>query len=170
MQPCAQLVRVFLAFGRILLQQVLDVDGQQNTVDGPARAALAQQRQEVVPGLGIDRAVRLLRGVASGGIDQHRFAGKPPVAIARAANTLYRAAGLALGQQKLQTGVLQGGGFSGAGCTDKNIPRQLVQGAGSSGPAFSPSGALELVDGFAKALVQHLALAVNRIRTAGNAL
>ena len=50
LQAQAQLRRVLLAVGRRLLQQVLDVDGQQHAVDRTTRPGLLQQAEKLLPG------------------------------------------------------------------------------------------------------------------------
>ena len=128
LQARAQLRRVFLALGRVLLQQVLDVDGQQHAVDRPARPRLAQQREEAVPRAPASAvAVGLLRRVAAGGVDQHRLVGEPPVAVARAADAAHAAGAHLLGQREGEPGVEQRRRLARAGRADEDVPGQLVQ-------------------------------------------
>ena len=103
---------MLLAFGAALLQQVLHVDGEQHAVDGLARARFFQERQELIPGAGVNVAVGLLRRVAACGVYQHRILREPPFAIARAAHTLHRSLAATVLQQKLQPGMHQRCGFS----------------------------------------------------------
>ncbi len=128
LHPRAQLGGVLLALDRRLLQQVLDVDGEQHAVDRPARPRLAQQGEEAVPGAGVDRRVRFLRGVAAGGVDQHRLVGEPPVAVARAADAAHAGAAHLLGQREVQAGVDQRRGLARAGRADEDVPGQLDRG------------------------------------------
>ena len=47
--------------------------------------------RETQPGLAIGRHIGVLRGVASGCVDQHRVFGEPPVAVAGAAGACHGA-------------------------------------------------------------------------------
>ena len=53
---------------------------------GRARPILLQQAQETRPGGLVDLLVAFLRRVAARGVEEHRFVGEPPVAVARAAD------------------------------------------------------------------------------------
>ena len=66
------------------VENVGDADRDDHAVDRLARAVLAQHVEKGEPAAAIGLGVRILRRVAAGGVDQHRFVGEPPVAIARA--------------------------------------------------------------------------------------
>ena len=169
-QPGAKLGGMFGALGCTLLQQVLDVDGQQHAIDGLARPGFFQQRQEVVPGTGVHVAVALLRGVAAGGVHQHRILGEPPIAVAGTAHALHRALGPLgrIAQQELQAGVHQRGGFARARRADEDVPGQLIQMLATAQPRARAAG-LEPLHRVVEALRQHLGFFVTGRRSAAQA-
>ena len=71
-------------------ENVLDADRHEHAVDRLTRAVGAQHVEEGEPALAIDFRVRILRRITPRRVDQHRFVGEPPVAIARAADALHR--------------------------------------------------------------------------------
>jgi len=116
-------------FGRGV-HQVRNREGKDHAVDRLLGAVALQQRQERGPAFAIRHRVAVLRGVAAGGVDQHRLLGKPPVAIARAAKA--RKAPLPLRlllvrQRELDPGVHQRGGLARAGGADDHIPGKVVK-------------------------------------------
>ena len=66
-------------------------------IDRLARSVALQQRDKGLPLAGIAHALALLQGVTSCGIQQHGAIGKPPVAVARAANAAHGAFAEAIG-------------------------------------------------------------------------
>ncbi len=127
LQARAQLRGVLLPLVHALLQQVLNVDGQDHAIQRATWAGLLQQGQKAIPGGGVNLAVGFLRGVAAGGVDQHGLVGEPPIAIARAAHALHRGLAQLLGQREVQARVHQGRGFARARRADEDVPRQLVE-------------------------------------------
>ena len=168
-QARAQLACVLLALGRALLQQILDVDGEQHAVDRLARSRALEQGEEVVPGAGIDILVAFLCGVAARGVDQHRIGGEPPLAIARAAHAVHRGLAAAFGEQKLQPGIHQRRGLARAGRTDEDVPGQLVELLAAAEPR-APLRSLQALHGVVETLRQHLRLLVAGRRPARQAL
>ena len=65
--------------------------------------------------------------VAAGRVEEHRFVGEPPVAVARAADAAQRALADALLERELQAGVDERRGLAGAGRADDDVPRQVVE-------------------------------------------
>ena len=114
-------------FGVGLGQQVAQAHGEQHAVEGLARAVLAQQGEEALPGLAVGGGVGILGGVAAGGVDQHGFVGKPPVAVAGAADALDLVGAELLGEGEAQAGVDQRGGLARARGADEDVPGQLVE-------------------------------------------
>ena len=53
---------------------------------GLARSVRFEKIEESEPALAVALRVEVLRRVAAGGVDQDRFLGEPPVAVARAAD------------------------------------------------------------------------------------
>ena len=172
LQPRAQLQRVFLAVGRALLQQVLDVDRQQHAIQRPPWARFAQQRQKFEPGRAVGCFVGLLQRVAAGGVDQHRLFGEPPVAVARTADALDRRLAHLAGQREGQSGVHQRRGLAGAGRADEHIPRQFVEellAAQEGLLARLPGAGFQHLQCFAETLLEHLRFAVGRLLAARQA-
>ena len=156
------------AVGRALLQQVLDVEGQDHAVQRAQRPGTAQHLQKVGPARSVHSRVRLLQRIAACGVDEYRFFAEPPVAVARAAHTLDRGLPHLAGQRKGQPRIEQGGGLARAGRADKQVPGKLVQVL----PRFEPAALAGLaravvqhLQGFGKALVQQRRLTVGRTRT-----
>ena len=87
----------------------------------------AQQIEEGVPACTIDRCIRILGGVAAGGIDQHGILGEPPVAEPRAADAGHRALSHLGSQRKFQPAVQQRRRLAGARRPDDGVPRLLVE-------------------------------------------
>ena len=116
-----------LAFRGRLDHQIRQRDGDQNAVDGAARAVFFQQTEKALPRRRIRLTVTVLGGVAPGGIHQHRFVGKPPVTVTRTTDAAHRVASEAFRQGKIQTGVEQGGCLAGTRGTDDDVPRQFVK-------------------------------------------
>ena len=65
-----------------LLHEVGETHCHQHPVDRPSRTVLLQQPEETLPGGAVHLLVAVLRGIASGGVDQDRLVGEPPVAVA----------------------------------------------------------------------------------------
>src|SRR6185312_16201591 len=85
--------------------EIVEADGDERAVDRLARPRALQQLQEAGPGSGIDGLMAVLGRVAAGGVDQHRFVGKPPVAIARAADAADGILAEFVGQREAQAGI-----------------------------------------------------------------
>ena len=89
----------------LLLRQVEnvgDADRDDHAVDRLPGTVAAQHVEKGEPTTAIGLGVRILRGVAARGVDQHRFVGEPPVAIARAPDALHRCGGVVPGKRKLE--------------------------------------------------------------------
>ena len=135
----------------VALQDVLEADGHDDPVHRLARAVLLEHVEKRHPALAVGLGVAVMRGVASGGVDQHRLLGEPPVAVAGAAAARHRAAGL--GQRKLDARIQKRRCLARAGRADDDIPWQFVEiGRGSGGATQNRQGLLQL-------LAQHLAVA-----------
>ena len=120
----APVVGAFL--GR-LGEQIRDAKGDDGTVQGLARPEALEQFQESAPCGAIHGLVAGLGGVAAGGVEQHRFIGEPPIAVAGAAHAANGTLAQLVGERKTQTGVDEGGGLAGAGCADEQVPGELVE-------------------------------------------
>src|SRR5262249_18871167 len=108
-------------------EKVGNADRDDRSVQRAPRTIFLQQVQETQPGRRIGLLLALLSGVTAGGIEQHRFVRKPPIAVAGSADALYGVSLLAVAERKMQPGVDQGGGFSGTRPADKRIPWQLIE-------------------------------------------
>src|SRR5262249_33938642 len=121
-------------------------DREDHAVQRPADTVVAQQREELAPAFAVGGLIGVLRGVAAGGVEEHRFFGEPPVAVAGAADAGTRAPAGPLFERESQTGVHQRGRFSRTGRADEDVPRQVVE---------APAAALlQRRDGFLEALAQ----------------
>ena len=109
------------------LRDVGQRDGDDHPVQRLARPGPLQQIEECFPAGAVHRGVRILRGVAAGGVDQHRVVGEPPVAQPRAADARDRVLPHLLGQREMQPGVQQRSRLAGAGRADDDVPRLLIQ-------------------------------------------
>src|SRR5262249_25443456 len=78
--------RMRLALCLLHRGEIVETDRDECTIDRLARTRDFQQFQEARPGRSVDGLMAVLRRVAASGVDQHRFVGKPPVAVARAAD------------------------------------------------------------------------------------
>ena len=96
----------------------------------------------------------VLGGVAAGGVDQHRFVGEPPIAVAGAADAAEGVFAVTVSQGEVQAGVHQCGGFAGTGWADDDVPGQLVQRDAAIGTV--EFGFLEDRHAIGKALAQGL--------------
>ena len=83
---------------------------------------LAQRCQKPRPGARVAARIAVLAGIAAGGIDQHGFVGKPPVAIPGAANA-FDGIGIA---DKVKPGFLDDRRLAGTGRPDDGIPGQII--------------------------------------------
>src|SRR5665213_189006 len=108
-------------------QNIFDADRDQNAVDRLPRPAFLQEVEKGKPALFVGLGVGVLRGIAAGGVDQHRLLGEPPVAIARSADPRNRRRRRAPRQRKLQSGIDQRRGLAGPGRTDNDVPGQIVE-------------------------------------------
>ena len=128
--------------------------------------------RESRPRPGVDLAVRLLRRVAAGGVDEHRLVGEPPVAVARAADAAHAAAAHLLGEREREAGVEQRGRLARARRADEDVPGQLVEegAAVEHRPLACRRRRLQHADGLREALVQRRQLAVRRARPLGHAV
>ena len=122
----AQLTRMRDPALRAGIQQVAHAERQQHPVDRPSRPVARQQPEEAEPRGAVGLAVALVRGVAPGGVDQHRVGGEPPVAVARAADAAdHRLADLGR-ERELESGIDQRRRLAGAGRPDDDVPGQLI--------------------------------------------
>ena len=140
--PAADRRGVRLAFGGRRECQIAQRERDQQAVQRLARPGLLQQIEKGVPAGAIDRGVRILRGVAAGGVDQHGVLGEPPVAQPCAADAGDRALPHLLRQRETQAGVQQCRRLAGAGRTDDRVPRLLVQIAAAAAATSSAGQAL----------------------------
>ncbi len=126
-QAAADRLHMRVALGIVEQQQVRHAHRHQHAVERAAWAIASQQAQEIAPRPGIHRLIRILRGVAPGGVQEHRFVGEPPFAIAGAADAAQRRIAHARSQRKLQARMLQQGALARTGRADQRIPRQRIQ-------------------------------------------
>ncbi len=122
-QPFAYLAAVFAQAG-LVFGQFLQRNGQDHPVQRPPATMLFQHVKKTQPFGGVNIGFALLLNITSGGIDQNGVFGKEPVAISGAADPLQIIRQI---NREMQTGLAQGGGFSGAGRTDDHIPRHFTQ-------------------------------------------
>src|SRR5205814_874216 len=94
--------------------------------------------------------VVLLGRVSTGGVEQDRFVGEPPVAVARAADAA-NAAAARIEEGKLEPGVLERGGLPGAGGPDDDVPGERIERAR---PADADLRGLDRSDPFLDLLLQ----------------
>ena len=113
--------------GVVLLHQIRGGQRDDDPVQRPARAILAQQAQEAVPGGLIGLRIAILGRIAAGGIDQHSLVGEPPVAVTRAADAANRILAQRVAQRKAQAGMLQRCRLASARRADEHVPRQLIE-------------------------------------------
>ena len=148
-------------FGRIA-QQIGHADGHDDTVNRLAGAIAFQQIDKTVPLCGIAHALALLQRITPRGINQHCAVGKPPVAVAGAADATNRLFTQRIGQREIEARIEQRGGFTGTGRTHNQIPGQLVEVIGIKAreqiAAVTPAklGAFQLHRRFAEALIKPL--------------
>ena len=114
----------FGAFGH----HVLDREGQDHPVDRLVRPGLFQQVQKRVPAGLVSCQIAVLGGVTPGGVDQDRVLGEPEIHVPGAAKARD---GLLLRQRKLHPRIGDGGGLTGTGRPDDDIPRQIIERAGT---------------------------------------
>ena len=126
-QPAARRFDLDLAAAVALEQQILCADREDDAIDRTTAPVLAQQREKLTPGRTVGRRIRILGGIAPGRVEEHRFVGEPPVAIAGAANALQRALAHPLLQWKLQPRIEERRRLARAGGTDEHVPGQVVQ-------------------------------------------
>ncbi len=164
-QPLTQCDRLVTLRFRRLRQQIGHAEHDNHAIDGLAAAIFAQQVEKVMPLAGVALLLALLGSIAAGGIQQHRFVGEPPVAVARAADAAQRRFAELVRQRELQPGVDQRGGFTGTRGANDHVPLQLVEVLMAE--ALRPerralaAGALEVrffqhVGGFGETARQHL--------------
>ena len=72
-------------------------------------------------------ALRILRRVASGGVDQHGLVGEPPVAGACSANAGHRLGVTRTGKRKIQARIDQRRRLACAGRADDDVPGDLIE-------------------------------------------
>ncbi len=126
-------VGVGVALGLAHGDEVVDAHREDDAVDRLARAAFAQEIEEGEPGAAVEVVVAvvlgagILRGVAAGGVDQHRVLGEPPVAVAGSADSLDHRLGAARHQRELQAGVDECGRLPRAGRADDDVPGERIE-------------------------------------------
>ncbi len=108
-------------------KQIARAQGQQHAVDRPPRPMAQQQVEKAEPGRAVGRVIAVVRAVAAGGVEQHRLAGEPPVAVARAAHALHHRGTEGAREREVEPGVDQGGGLAGARRADQDVPGQLIE-------------------------------------------
>src|SRR5262245_27479452 len=86
-------------------KDILDADRYQHAVNRLARSALFKQVEKGKPTFLVAFDVGVLRCVAPGGVDQDGFFRKPPVTIARSADTRDGSWCGTACQRKLQPGI-----------------------------------------------------------------
>jgi hypothetical protein len=126
-EPVARRFDVRLAGGCTLDDQILCVDREDHAVQRPARPMLVQEREALAPPDAVGRRVGVLCRISSSSIEEDRFVGEPPVAVARAADAAQRAFADTLLERKLQAGIEQRRGLARAWRADDHVPRQVVE-------------------------------------------
>ena len=126
-QPRADGVGMRLHLHRLQAQDVLDADADQHAVDRLPGPVALEHLEEREPALTVGLGVGILRRVAAGGVDQHRFLGEQPVAIARAADALDLGGLGALGEREVQAGIDQRRRLTRARRADHDVPGQIVE-------------------------------------------
>src|SRR5690625_8008955 len=81
-----------------------------------------QKIKKTFPSRAVHNSMAILSGIAAGGIHQNRIVGKPPIAVARAANTLQGRFAKLVRQRKFQSGIDQRGGFTRSGWANDDVP------------------------------------------------
>ena len=127
MQPAPHSSGVTGLCGFILHRQIRQADRDNRSIDGLAFAVFLEQPQKAEPCGIVCLSITFLRGIAPGGIDQHRIIRKPPIAIARAAHTGGRLRLAILCQWELQTAVHNRRGLARTGRANNDVPRQLIK-------------------------------------------
>src|SRR6185312_5798040 len=130
---------------------VRDADRHQRAVDRLARAEFLEQAKEALPARLVGRRVAVLSRVAAGGIEQDGLVGEPPVAIARAADTLHRVLDVFSRQREVEPGILQRRRLARAGRPDQHVPGQLIE---VTALALAAGALLEERERFLEALAQ----------------
>ncbi len=122
-EPAPHERRVPVETGAISAHQFVHAQRNDDPVDRRARAMLLHHRQKALPAFGIDRGIRILRGIPPRRIDQRSLVGEPEIEIARAADTFDRL----VREWKAQARIEQ---CSGLACTrraDYDIPGPIVE-------------------------------------------
>ncbi len=104
-QSRANGVGMRLRLHRLQAQDVLDADADQHAVDRLPGPVALEHLEERGPASTVGLGVGILRRIAARGVDQHRFLGEQPVAIARAADCLDLGGLGALGEREVQAGI-----------------------------------------------------------------
>ena len=151
LDACADRLGMGGALGVAAQQQVGKADGDERAIDGAALALGLEQVEEAQPGGLVHLGVAVLGGIAAGGVQQHRFVGEPPVAVARAADPADRPGAHLRGEREVQAGIHQRGGLARTGRADDHVPGQLVQVAPLAAAQLGP---LEQGQGLVHALLE----------------
>ena len=122
---------------RVAVREVGDTESDEDAFDRTSRPVLAQKLEETLPRGAVDRLVRILRGVAAGGVDEDGVVGEKPVAVAGAADPANGEIAHFVGQRELEARVGESGGLSRSRRADDDVPRQLIQIAAVA-PAAEP--------------------------------
>ena len=117
-------------FGR--RDQFADADGYNDPVQRLPAAVFLEQPQEADPGGLVGVRIAVLARVASGGVDQHRLVGEPPITAPGSPDAANAAASKFVGQREIQAGIRQRRGLPAAGRADQDVPRKLIQPAPAS--------------------------------------
>ncbi len=144
-------------------QNILDADGDQDTIDRLSRPALLQQIEEGEPAFLVALGVGILRRIAPRRIDQNGLFREPPIAVARAADACDRGRRRAPRQRKFQTGIDQRRRLARARRTDDDVPGQIIEIAG-----LVAAGGLQRGERVLHALLEH-GLVVDRLFGAADA-
>ena len=111
----------------ILQGQIAEADRYDRTVDRLAFAEFLQKRQKPQPRGIINLRVAFLRGVPPRCVYQHSIVGKPPVAVACAADTADGRFAHLVRKRKLQPGIHNRRRFASPRRADHYVPRQFIQ-------------------------------------------
>ncbi len=120
---------VGLFLGLALRHQVLDRDADQHAVDRLARPIFGQHLEEAQPAFRgrVGFLDIVLGGVLARGVDQHRFLGEPPVAVARTACARDRLGPAWTGQREFQARVDQRRRLARTRRSDDDVPGQIIE-------------------------------------------
>ena len=145
-------------------KNILDADGDEDTIDRLPRPALLQEIEEREPAFLVAFGIGILRRIASRRIDQNGLFREPPIAVARAADARHRRRRRASRQRKFQPGIHQRRRLACAGRTDDHVPGQIIQIAG-----LVAASRLQRGEGILHPLLQH-GLVIDRLLGTADAI